>query len=247
MYRVYFNIHTTIYSWYAIHIPSIAYFDILWQPDSTQAQATMAAVKRHFDAEEFEEALPLVTEAGVRLVWKWWEKYGKMMLNLWNEGCTILGHTWRIHEMIPSHFRRWFDWPCRSLGFLSIFSVDFQAYKAKPGNPLVIRTARSIFVAVMLSAWTSMDFPSRSYIFTLVNVSQWENVLKVRLNFNLALPRQVHKDTGWYWFCRALFVYFVCLFLDFLAFPCFLHSEDFPHWLHARGLQKAWGPRGRAL
>lgn len=27
-------------------------------------QAMMAAVKRHFDAEEFEEALPLMTEAG---------------------------------------------------------------------------------------------------------------------------------------------------------------------------------------
>lgn len=60
--------------------------------EDEELQATMTAVKRHFDAEEFEEALPLVTEA----------------------------------------------------------------YKAKPGNPLVIR----------------------SYIFTLVNVSQWENVLK---------------------------------------------------------------------
>lgn len=34
------------------------------RPQAVAWQAMMAAVKRHFDAEEFEEALPLMTEAG---------------------------------------------------------------------------------------------------------------------------------------------------------------------------------------
>eukprot|EP00438_Fugacium_kawagutii_P011766 Skav222940 [mRNA] locus=scaffold1489:503418:516491:- [translate_table: standard] len=81
-----------------VRFVSLLCFQATMPEEDEALQAIMAAVKRHFDAEEFEEALPLMTEA----------------------------------------------------------------YKAKPGNPLVIRT------------WKRGE----SYIFTLVNVSQWENVLK---------------------------------------------------------------------